>query len=255
MARARTRGTRARIGGVASSLEIGGAHIPIKVKRPTLEIAKESGANITVRNVPGGYKGIFVGTNKPRPRRPTSRQAIDQVRDWADRFREMHKVAETDFASRVNYVDEKGQPTRPKKKGAIGWIKGIRKAGAGGIFSDRLTRESRKAIKAHEFAQSVMNESWQGAMRHGTNQRLTHPNMPAMFLAFEQAIAAEERRLVEIITRERRQPSPRELKQAEERVNQARQAISDAVIDFSIRFSEIRGLQKMPKKGKYPPFW
>ncbi|MAG22334.1 MAG: hypothetical protein CL943_03475 [Candidatus Diapherotrites archaeon] len=52
--------------GVANSIEISGANVPIKVKRPTLSIEKERGANIEVRDVPGGYKGIIVKDERGR---------------------------------------------------------------------------------------------------------------------------------------------------------------------------------------------
>ncbi len=52
--------------GVATQVDITGNTIPVRVRRPTLRILKERGADIKVRNVKGGYKGIFVGAQGAR---------------------------------------------------------------------------------------------------------------------------------------------------------------------------------------------
>jgi hypothetical protein len=66
--------------GVANEVEIGSQHIPINVRRPTVDITRERGANLRVRERPGGHAEIVVRDERgggrgepgrPRPREPT----------------------------------------------------------------------------------------------------------------------------------------------------------------------------------------
>ncbi|MDP6670445.1 MAG: hypothetical protein QGI60_01365 [archaeon] len=74
--RRRTRGRNSfRDMGVANEIEIGGQHIPINVRRPTVDITRERGANLRVHERPGGNAEIIVrdergGGRPPHPREP-----------------------------------------------------------------------------------------------------------------------------------------------------------------------------------------
>lgn len=48
--------------GRATRVTISGNRVPIRVKRPTLQVRKQTGANIRVVDEPGGYKGIRIRT-------------------------------------------------------------------------------------------------------------------------------------------------------------------------------------------------
>ena len=192
---------------MANQVEVSGNRVPITVRRPTLEIAKESGANIHVRDLPGGYKGIFVGTpgGGGRHRQPTKMELIDGVHAWADAFKQMHGTKQADFASR-DYAKE------PRKPKIVPWGNSVR---------------LRRGWEFHEREKVAIN---------------------GLLGTWRQTILAEEQRLLNIITRDHREPTAREMKNAADRVAATQATFQTALKDYMKGFTKTRGFVKLQPK-------